>query len=68
MDKTFGEVVREYFPEATNADIDYILWEKTGFPCFWKTEDTEACLREQLAEFKAEIEVKENIPHLNKGG
>mgnify|MGYP001608225562 CR=1 FL=1 len=51
-DKTFGEVVREYFPEATDDDIEHILWGQTGYPCFWETDDTEACLRKRLQEFR----------------
>jgi len=50
-EKTFGSVVREYFPSADNDFVDYILWEHTGYPSFWKTDDVEACLREQLEEF-----------------
>ncbi len=52
---TFGEVVREYFPDASDDDVDYILWEKTGYPSFWETDDTEACLRKQLQEFKEKV-------------
>ena len=55
MDKTLGDIVREYFPDADNDTINYILWEKTGFPCFWETDDAEACLRKQLQEFKDEV-------------
>ena len=53
--KTFGEVVREYFPDASNDEIDFILWETTGYPSFWETDDVEACLRKQLREFKASL-------------
>ena len=52
---TFSELVREYFPNATQDEVDYILWEYTGFPCFWETNDTEACLRKQLQEFVDEL-------------
>ena len=52
---TFGQVVREYFPDASDENIDSILWEKTGYPCFWETDDTEACLRKQLQELKEEV-------------
>jgi len=55
-DKTFGEVVREYFPNASDDEVGFILWEKTGYPCFWETDNTETCLRKQLREFKEEVE------------
>ena len=58
MGKTFGEVVKEYFPDATDDEVDFILCEKTGYPCFWGTMDTEACLRKQLEELKKEKEAK----------
>lgn len=54
--RTFGKIVREYFPDANNDEVDFILWEKTGYPCFWETDDVEACLRKQLQEFKEVIE------------
>jgi hypothetical protein len=50
---TFESVVREYFPKATDEQVEYILWEHTGFPAFWDLEDgqtVEECLRKQLAE------------------
>ena len=57
MGKTFGEVVKEYFPDATDDEVDFILCEKTGYPCFWETMDTEACLRKQLEELKKGKEI-----------
>ena len=56
MDKTFSEIVREYFPEATDSEVGFIIWEKTGYPCFWESHDIEACFRKQVEEFKAERE------------
>jgi hypothetical protein len=29
---TWIELVKEYFPNATEAECDYILWEQTAFP------------------------------------
>lgn len=49
------EVVREYFPDASDEEIDWIVWEQTGFPSFWnipKDGNTpEECFRKQLREF-----------------
>jgi hypothetical protein len=48
------EVVREYFPKATEDEIDNILWTHTGYPTFWRIPDDgwseEECLRKQLGE------------------
>jgi len=53
------ELVKEYFPSATDEQADYILWEKTGFPCFWRLGEDgatpEACCRKQLQEFRDSI-------------
>jgi len=56
---TYAEVVREYFPDASDEVVDFILWERTGFPGFWNIlgdgETTEACLRKQLRDFQMEV-------------
>lgn len=33
--KTVAQIVKEYFPRATKEEIDYIVWNETGFPGFW---------------------------------
>ena len=35
----------------TDDNVEYILWEHTGFPGFWDGRDPEACLRRQVNEF-----------------
>ena len=56
---TWLELVREYFPDATDEEADYILWEKTGFPGFWNIPEDgntpEECCRKQLKELRQEI-------------
>ena len=51
--QTIADVVREYFPDASDEAVDYILWSKTGAPAFWRIpldgDTPEACLRTQLA-------------------
>ena len=44
-------IAREYFPDANEETLGYILWNHTGFPGFWKG-DPETCLREQLRSYK----------------
>lgn len=59
MGKTWIEIVKEYFPEATDEEANHILWNETGFPCFWRLGEDGAtpieCCRKQLKEFKEEI-------------
>lgn len=53
--KTIGDIVQEYLPGATEADSDYVVWEKTGFPYFWNIPEDgntpEECLRKQLQDY-----------------
>ena len=39
--------------EISDKDADWILWEHTGFPCFWpdRTASPEENLRRQVREF-----------------
>lgn len=48
---TPAAIVREYFPDATDGEVSYILWNHTGFPCFWHG-DPETCLRQQLEAYR----------------
>lgn len=45
-------IVREYVPDATDDQASHILWNFTGYPCFFDG-DPETVLRRQLAEFAA---------------
>jgi len=52
---TWNELVKEYFPGISEEEVDYILWEHTGFPAFWLPKDgntPEECCRTQLQRFK----------------
>ena len=49
--KTWGDLVREYFPQASDDEVEYILWTHTGYPCFW-IGTAEDCCRRQLQELK----------------
>lgn len=46
-------IAREYFPDADDAEIDHLIWDETGFPCFWEIPldgaTPEDCFRMQLA-------------------
>ena len=59
-----GQTVKEYFPDASDDFIDYVVWEKTGFPSFWNIpregNTPEECFRTQLKNFADECNTKEN--------
>ncbi|HUW04789.1 MAG TPA: hypothetical protein VMW01_00875 [Williamwhitmania sp.] len=62
------DVAKEYFPDATEGEAGYILWNETGFPAFWRIPEDgntpEECLRKQLADFKAKS--KEGIVDISQ--
>jgi hypothetical protein len=46
-------IVREFFPDYNMGQIDRLLWECTGWPAFWRTDETHTiadCLRAQVKE------------------
>lgn len=46
----------EGFKPIKNADLDYLIWERTGYPGFWPTgdmmKDFEAQLRQAFQDIK----------------
>ena len=50
------EIAKEYFPEATIEELDYIVWGVTGYPHFWNIPEDgatpEECFRKQLQDAK----------------
>ena len=48
---TWIELVREYFPNVSEDKAEYILWNETGFPSFWRGDPEQSC-REQLEDFR----------------
>ncbi len=49
------ELVKEVFPEATDQEAGYILWNHTGFPEFFRGDSAEAYFRQQLEEYKQNL-------------
>lgn len=45
--KRLLDVFLEYFPNESQDFMDEVLWDETGYPCFWHG-DPEDCLRRQL--------------------
>jgi hypothetical protein len=48
------DVAREYFPDASDEELEHIIWEHTGYPEFWPdgSKTPEENFRMQLQEFK----------------
>jgi len=62
---TYLEIARQELPGLSDEELDYILWEHTGFPGFWDNADTETiedCLRRQLRTYKKSV----NAPSTGK--
>ncbi len=56
LEKTWLQIAREETTgrDITDADLDGIIWEHTGFPAFWALkpgESVEQCFRRQLREY-----------------
>lgn len=53
------DIAREYLPEMSDDDLNYVIWNHTGFPSFWRPEDgktPEECFRTQLKRFAEQEE------------
>lgn len=48
---TWNDLVRVYFPNATNEECEYILWNRTAFPCSCDKD----LIEKQLIEYKNKI-------------
>lgn len=53
------ELVREFFPDISDDDAGDILWNRTGYPCFWEG-DPVTHFRKQIAEFKVNCDAGMN--------
>ena len=45
----------EIFPDCDEIEREYIVWEETGFPCFWDSKfgnTPQECFRNQLLRFR----------------
>jgi hypothetical protein len=51
-------IAREYFPDAEDDWLESVVWNETGWPCFWRG-DPQDSLRLQLAIVKAREEFLE---------
>ena len=56
------ELAKQYFPNATDAEADSILWGRTGFPCFCPEGVTpEKHFRSQLKAYKELVDAGKNV-------
>ena len=55
---TYGDIIKEYFPDASDEFCEFVLWEKTEYPSFWNIPEDgntpEECFRNQVFKFKDE--------------
>ena len=46
------DIAKRYFPKADDEFLEFVIWEKTGFPSFWNIpkdgNTSEECFRKQL--------------------
>ena len=51
------EEAAKFWLALTDEEAEWVLWEYTGYPCFWPisevTPTPEACLRQQVREWAA---------------
>lgn len=52
--KSAIDIAREYFPYECDTELDYIIWNKTGFPSFFRG-DPILCFRRQLREYRQAV-------------
>ena len=50
------EIAQEIFPDYDRCGLEYVIWEHTGYPSFWATDDIEAEFRRQLEFYRDTIE------------
>ena len=49
------EIAREVFPDASDDELGYLVWNETGFPCFFDESDFEAAIKKQLQRLKQAV-------------
>lgn len=56
--RTALDVAREVFPDVPQDELEYTIWNRTGFPSFWpaRYKTPETALRGQLKAFKRALE------------
>ena len=70
---TWLDIVREVFPGVSDDQADALLWNRTGFPGFWETDDPVKECRDQLIQFRDSggkniSPIKEQIQTLSEPG
>jgi hypothetical protein len=56
-------IVREFFPDYSMKQVDALLWECTGWPAFWRTDETHTiadCLRAQVKDCADDVAAGRN--------
>lgn len=52
------EIVLKYFPDANDDTVDFILWEKTGYPSFFRKESD---LEKQIKKYKKACDIGKDV-------
>ena len=59
------ELAKEYFPEASEEELDHIIWSRTGFPSFFRGEESiEEQMRKQLSAYKKLVDAGKKVCYL----
>jgi len=58
--QTAESLVKKYFPDISTEEVEYILWEKTSFPCLFSANPLEE-LEAQIGIFKAATENDKDV-------
>lgn len=65
MKKPAYKIAKEYFPNATDEFLEYVIWEKTGYPHFWNIPEDgaspEECFRKQLLKVEEDIKNVDSV-------
>ncbi len=59
---TAGGVMQVLFPDIAQEHWEHIVWECTGYPCFWPTRDSIACFVAQLLNVRRAFDGKPHEP------
>ena len=49
---TAVEIARAVFPDEPDNILEGLIWEYTGFPCFWHTDNPVKEMSHQLRQFR----------------
>ncbi len=60
----WNDIARAVFPDASETELGVVIWECTGFPSFWKTDNPAKEMYHQLRE--ARWRMQNGLPNLTE--